>query len=88
MSGLTKIEALKTVLTAFLAWVVVMGFWPMTGEQQAITLTFGISIINFGGAFWQSQSITTLSNPKSADGEELVRISGSPRSAASKQKVP
>lgn len=76
------IEAIKTLLTAALTWVVVMGYWPMDATQQATTLTFGIAFINTVGAFLQSRQTTPLSNPKAADGEPLVRASSLPVSSS------
>lgn len=73
-------ELVKTVLTAGIAWVVIMGYWPMDPTQQALTLTFGVSIINLGGAIWQRRQVTPLADPKAKDGEPLVRISGDTRS--------
>lgn len=83
-SPLQKIELLKTFLSLLVAWVVLMGFYQMTPEQQALTISVVIAGVNLGGAWWQDQLTTSLSNPKAADGEPLVRASGSLRSPAEK----
>lgn len=66
-------DSLKTILTAALAWLVIMGFWTATPEQQAATLTLGTAIINFGIGYWQSLQTTALADPKDETGEQLVR---------------
>lgn len=81
------IELLKTFATAFVIWLVVMGYWPMTPEQQAVTLGLLIAGINVFGFLWQSSKVTSLGNPKAADGEPLVRASQSPVSAATKDPM-
>lgn len=77
------IESVKTLIQVAIAWVVLMGFWPMTAEQQALTITFGIAVVNLFGAFLETQQTTPLAEPKAADGEPLVRAGGSSRSALS-----
>jgi uncharacterized protein (DUF2062 family) len=76
------IEGVKTVISVGVAWGVLMGFWPMSAQQQALTITFFLAIVNVGGMLWQSRLVTPLVNPKARDGEPLVRESGSMRSAA------
>lgn len=66
-------DALKTLLSAALAWVVIMGFWPLTPEQQAMTMAFGVALINTGVSIWQNRVTTPLANPKDETGEQLVR---------------
>lgn len=76
------IEALKTLVQVTIAWLVLMQVWPMTAEQQALTMTFGIALVNFGASFWEMAQTTPLAEPKAADGETLVRAGGSMRSAS------
>lgn len=83
-SPIRNIEALKSLVQALLAWVVIMGYWPMTPEQQALTMTVGITLVNFLGSFWEMNQTTPLAEPKAADGEALVRSGGSTRSASDK----
>lgn len=78
------IEALKTVVQIAIAWVTLMGFWTMTPAQEALTITFGITLVNFVGIFWEISQTTPLADPQAADGETLVRSSGSTRSASMK----
>lgn len=78
---IVNIEALKTVVQTLIVWLVVMGIWPMTEAQQAITLTLALAIVNLAGTFWETSETTPLAQPKAADGERLVRASGSTRSA-------
>lgn len=75
------IESLKTLAQVAIAWTVIMGIWPMTPEQQALTITLAIAAINFFGGIIERAHTTPLANPKAADGEPLVRKSGSTRSA-------
>lgn len=78
------IESVKTLIQVAIAWVVLMGFWQMTPEQQALTITLGIAIVNLFGAVLETQQTTPLAEPKAADGEALVRAGGSSRSALKK----
>lgn len=68
-------DTLKTLLTAALAWVVIMRWWPLDPQQQAMTLTFGVALINAGISYWQNFATTPLQNPKDEKGEQLVRAS-------------
>lgn len=82
-----NIEALKTVVQVGIAWLVLMGIWPMTPEQQALTMTFAIAIVNFGGSFWEMNQTTPLADPKE-DGVPLVRAdTGGPTRSAERAFV-
>ena len=85
LNPIRNIEALKTLVQVGIAWLVLMGFWPMDAEQQALTITFGITIVNFIGSLFEMNQTTPLAEPKAKDGEPLVRASGSMRSASDKR---
>lgn len=76
------IESLKTLVQIAIAWFVLMGFWPMSEAQQALTISFGIGVVNFLGVIWETSQTTPLAQPQASDGEPLVRASGSTRSAS------
>lgn len=56
-----------------IAWVTLMGFWPMTNEQQLLTVSLGIAIVNLLGSFWEIHQTTPLAAPETNDGVPLVR---------------
>jgi hypothetical protein len=67
------IESVKTVVQIAIAWLVLMGFWPMSNEQQLLTVSFGIAIVNLLGTLWETQQTTPLAAPQAPDGTPLVR---------------
>lgn len=67
------IELVKTFATAVVVWVVVMGYWPLTDVQQAVTLTMVMAGINLVGAWWQSRQTTPLAAPRDTDNVPLTR---------------
>lgn len=72
------IELYKTFATALIAWVVVMGYWPMDNMQQAVTLTMAIAGINLVGAYFQNRQTTPLKEPRDIDNVPLTRPDNSP----------
>lgn len=78
-------DTLKTLLTAALAWVVIMGWWPLNDVQQVSTLAFGTALINAVVGYWQNAQTTPLQDPKDEKGEKLVRaVDGEPTRSAKK----
>lgn len=67
------IELIKIFANAVVVWLVVMGFWPLTDAQQAITLTMVMAGIQLTGAMWQNRETTPLAEPRDTDGVELTR---------------
>lgn len=81
------VELLKTVAQAFLVWLVVMGYWPLTEVQQAVTLALVVAVINLVGAYFETRGTTPLADPRAADGEPLVRVENPTRSPMEKLKT-
>jgi hypothetical protein len=76
------IEALKTLIQLLIAWVVLMGYWPMSPEQQLLTISLAIAGVNLAGTFWETNETTPLAAPKDESGEPLVRaVDGMPTEA-------
>lgn len=70
------IEAVKVLLTAGIAWVVIMGWWPMTAEQQAATLSFAVAALGVIGVWATNTQTTSVNDPKDTDGARLMRSDG------------
>ena len=67
------IELIKIFANAVVVWLVVMGFWPLTDAQQAITLTMVMAGIQLAGSWLQNRETTPLSKPVDVDGTPLSR---------------
>lgn len=65
-------ETLKTIATSLVIWLVVMGYWPMTPEQQAVTLTLVVAIVNAVGGYLERRYSTPLSDPRDNEGRRLT----------------
>ena len=70
------IELVKILVNALVTWVVVMGFWPMTEQQQVATLTLALAVVGVAGAIWQRSHVTPVSDPKDIDRTSLRRLDG------------
>src|SRR5688500_18379719 len=68
-----NIELIKTFATAFVIWIVVMGFWVMDAVQQASTITMLVALINAVGAYIQNRQTTPLAAPEANEATPLVR---------------
>lgn len=83
-----NIEGIKILANAAVIWLVVMGIWPLTDAQQAITLTMVMAGINVVGGFFQNQQTTPLADPKDETGAELARkVDGMPTQAQTRAMV-
>jgi hypothetical protein len=75
------IEAIKTIANLVIIWLVLMGYWTLSEEQQAITITLALAIINLGGMFWQRSLSTPVAEPRAENVEgrivDLVPADGS-----------
>jgi hypothetical protein len=68
-----NIELIKTFAQAFMIWLVIMGWWPMTDVQQTVTLGMIMAGINLLGSYFETSQTTPLAAPKDEDGVPLVR---------------
>lgn len=45
----------------------------MTNEQQLLTVSLGIAVVNLLGSLWETHQTTPLAAPETNDGVPLVR---------------
>lgn len=81
---LVTAAVITSVITALITLLKAFGI-PITEDQQAAINQFAAIVAPIALGILARQWVTPLANPKAADGEPLVRASGSTRSAAVKK---
>lgn len=76
-SPLITTAAITSIIGAVIALLIAFGV-PLTAEQQAALSGFVLVLAPWVVALVGHNTTTPLANPKTVDGEKLVRASGDP----------